>query len=366
MTFKHVKFGDSVTMRSLEKVAQEKGWIKNDPITKTASGPDLNPSVNFMENVVKLCSGLRHSGFDKYADELENAFVAYKQADKSYDVSNEKGEDLIEAAHPEGGHQMEGVEGDAYVEDILEKHLKMLEVSNKEPTAKKSSKDILKAVKTVLAQAPSAHSLINDANKDINIVFSMATRSGGLTAPVLSWLEGRKNIIGKLVTQSEEDLSVADINEAMSTIDSISRNLHPNAMHNYLPEFLNKGISTDVLWSKVSEKLQSAKAKLQEAAGTLAEHQANPDSRPTEPAAVNPVLVKIQGAQNALNGIASLVKSDTSADPGDVKAVNDWMSRVGGALKSLESSYTSMSPEDAEASLAKITKDFAEVKKQWM
>lgn len=154
MTFKHVKFGDSVTMRSLEKVAQEKGWIKNDPIYKTASlGPDLNPSINFMENVIKLCSGLRHSGFDKYADELEATFIVYKQADKSYDVSNEKGEDLIDAAHPDGGHQMEGVEGDAFVETILEKHLKMLDVTNKEPKAKLSNaKDILSVVRVVLAQ----------------------------------------------------------------------------------------------------------------------------------------------------------------------------------------------------------------------
>ena len=46
-----------------------------------------------MENIIKLTAGLRQSGFDKYADQIENLFVFYKQGDKSYDISNEKGED---------------------------------------------------------------------------------------------------------------------------------------------------------------------------------------------------------------------------------------------------------------------------------
>jgi len=171
MTFKHVKFGDSVTMRSLEKVAYEKGWIQPDPLLKTAAAPkelDLYPSDNLMENILKLCTGLRQAGFEKHAEQVENLFVAYKQAQKQqhYDVSNEKGEDLIGAAHPEGGHQMEGVEGDAYVEDILEKHLKMLDVADADPKGKMaSSRSVLAAVKVALGAPPLGDGRANSSRK---------------------------------------------------------------------------------------------------------------------------------------------------------------------------------------------------------
>lgn len=157
MSFKHGKFEDSVTMRSLERVAVEKGLVKNDPLpSKTASAKETNlsPSDSLMENVIKLCAGLRRDGFDKYADQLENLFVIYKQADQNYNVSNEKGEDIIEFAHPEGGHQMENVDGDAYVEDILEKHLKMVDVADKDPKGKlASTSQVLEEVKAALAGA---------------------------------------------------------------------------------------------------------------------------------------------------------------------------------------------------------------------
>lgn len=158
MTFKHTKFEDSPTMRSLIKVAAEKGWVKSEPIEKTASvQEDVSPTENLTENIIKLCAGLRKSGMNKVADELETKFVAYKQANTMYDVHNEKGEDLVDAAHPKGGHKMENVEGDALVETILEKHLKMLDVVNKKPSGKLAShQDILNAVKVVLGEESSA------------------------------------------------------------------------------------------------------------------------------------------------------------------------------------------------------------------
>ena len=69
---------------------------------------------------------------------------------------------LIEAAHPEGGHQMENVEGDAYVEDILEKHLKMLDVADQSPKGKlASSKGVLDAVKVALGAPPLGFQEVN-------------------------------------------------------------------------------------------------------------------------------------------------------------------------------------------------------------
>lgn len=149
---------NSELMRSLVKVAQEKGLVKPEPLpVRTAASfvkNDLSPTNNLMENIVKLCQGLRTTGFNKYADELESVFINYKQATTRtlYDTTGEKGEDLIDAAHPKGSHKMEGVEGDAVVETILDKHIKMLDVTNKKPTGKlASSQDIINAVKIVLA-----------------------------------------------------------------------------------------------------------------------------------------------------------------------------------------------------------------------
>lgn len=192
MTFKHAKFEDSVIMRSLEKVAREKGMIKDEPMQKQASATDLKPSNNLMVNILNLCAGLRASGFDKYASELETNFLNYKQATNSlYETDPKAGEKEIETAHPDGSHKLDGVAGDATVETIIDKHLKMLEVSNKDPNGKlESSASVLRAVKKALGQvatpaAPVApevlgdpdalvQSAINKLNESIN---SIATQS---------------------------------------------------------------------------------------------------------------------------------------------------------------------------------------------
>jgi len=153
MTFKHVKFEDSAIMRSLEKVAREKGLIKEEDLIKKASKSiDLSPTPVLLVNLLKLANGLRDKGYDDAAAELENKAIAYKQAQSLYETSKEKGEDLIDAAHPKGSHKLEGVEGDALFETILDQHLADLEVVEKKPTGKlASSRDILKAVRIVLA-----------------------------------------------------------------------------------------------------------------------------------------------------------------------------------------------------------------------
>jgi len=152
MTFKHSKFIDSVTMRSFEKIAMEKGLITADSLYKKASKKlDLRASDNIMQNVFTLCAGLKQIGLEAYAHDLQKKFLNYKQS------SSESGEDLIEQAHPKGGHEVADVEGDALVETILEQHLKMITMVNKKPTGKVSSastsRDIINAVKYSLGQA---------------------------------------------------------------------------------------------------------------------------------------------------------------------------------------------------------------------
>ena len=155
MTFKHVKFEDSPIMRSLEKVAQEKGLIKAQPLTKTAAvkKANLTPTTNLTDNVLKLCAGLREQGFEKQAKDLEYNLIAFKQAQTLYEAFPEKGEDLVERAHPEGSHKLEDVDSDeAVFEDILDQMAKSLKVVEKKPTGKLSSAQGINAVRTVLGQ----------------------------------------------------------------------------------------------------------------------------------------------------------------------------------------------------------------------
>ena len=93
--------------------------------------------ISFDENILKLCSGLRAKGFDKHADGIERKFLAYKTAANThlYRAHDEDGEDLINAAHPDGDPNMgDGEHGD--VETILSKHKKIVDVIQKEPTGK--------------------------------------------------------------------------------------------------------------------------------------------------------------------------------------------------------------------------------------
>jgi hypothetical protein len=149
MTFKHTKFEDSVTMRSLEKLATEKGLIKNDPLKKIAekkAKTDLKPTGNLTENIMKLCAGLREAGFAKYAEELESTYIMYKKA------ATECDNDILQQAHPKGSYKLEGVEGDATIETIIDQHLANMKMVNKKPTGKLTNANaIINAVKISLA-----------------------------------------------------------------------------------------------------------------------------------------------------------------------------------------------------------------------
>lgn len=98
---------------------------------------ELPKKASFDENVLKLCSGLKEKGFHKQADDLEERFVLYKAAKNThlYRAHDEDGEDLINAAHPDGDPNMgDGEHGD--VETILSRHKKMVDIVNKAPTGK--------------------------------------------------------------------------------------------------------------------------------------------------------------------------------------------------------------------------------------
>lgn len=140
MTFKHGKFSDSPVMRQLEIVAIKRGMVTPDKIVKKAS-PTLEPSSDLFSDIFKLANTLRDRGFEKEANELEDNIINYKTAETHlYKAIDETGEDLLEFAHPKGSVKMHDAKDElGVVEDLLDKHDKILKVVNKTPTGKYAS-----------------------------------------------------------------------------------------------------------------------------------------------------------------------------------------------------------------------------------
>lgn len=149
---------NSQVAKNLVKIAVEKGIItpeKYKSVKEAAAKlpTNLDPTDNLTLNILKLCKGLRTQGFSKYADEVESKYLHYKKAQALYDVSGETGEKLIDWAHPEGSHKMEGVEGDSTIETILDRSKQMRAIVEKQPTGKLAAKDAINIAKIILAQA---------------------------------------------------------------------------------------------------------------------------------------------------------------------------------------------------------------------
>lgn len=244
MSFKHGKFEDSATMRSYIRTASNKGWIESESLKKTASAEDdFSISENLTENVIKLCSGLRKSGMIKQAEELENKFFIYKKAEALYDVSGETGDDLVDAAHPNGSHKLENVDGpESVVETILEQHKKNLEVVNKKPTGKlASNKDILSAVKIALAQDVTYVMKQQYAINALKYFDGIINKADSLMKTYMptdsNHLEVWKDLIADMnnftVTSLNKDMSASNANKLKDKVEVLQRN------------FTNKGIWLD-------------------------------------------------------------------------------------------------------------------------
>jgi len=129
-------FFDSEMERSFLKTAKKKGWVKDEPkqIVRTASAkvPTATGSVDV--DICLLVNALREKGFEKQASDLESSFTHYKKAETEYRVMSETGEDLIEAAHPEGDTKIvDSKDGHGDVETDLSAQKKILEIAIKEP-----------------------------------------------------------------------------------------------------------------------------------------------------------------------------------------------------------------------------------------
>ena len=141
MTYKHVKFQDSETMRSLVKIAHQKGMIAPESSVekalKSASAKpalDLSVTDSVQENLLKLCAGLRAAGLTTYANKIEGHIATIKFAETAalYDVSGETGEDLMDEAHPEGAVEVaDADDGHGVVDTKPSAHQKLLDIVTK-------------------------------------------------------------------------------------------------------------------------------------------------------------------------------------------------------------------------------------------
>lgn len=340
MTFKHTNFDDSATMRSLIKVAAEKGWVKQEPIQKTASeSEDLSPSGNLTQNVIKLCSGLRNSGLDTYADELENKFIAYKQANNLYNVHKEEGKDLINAAHPKGGHKMEDLEGDVLVETILERQLKILNVVNKKPTGKLASHtDIMNAVKVVLAGDPSKITAkLNKVLSNVNTIFSLHEQENLISRPLV---QGKDTLKG-LVNSAIKNVSNPDVLEGLCFQIKAGLDSFYSA---FKPGWAFGGASKEI-WSNMEPVFASAYAALAAAQQLIEEPYVAPEAAPVA------VKKPLEDLMNQVNAVRNKVKSWKSIgpvikQPAAVKWIDTELSNLEDILKRYNAA-----PEDQHVNL---------------
>lgn len=97
------------------------------------------PTVD--EQILSLCSKLRADGFERQASSLEQKFLIYRTATTHlYRAIDEDGEDLVDAAHPDGENPICDADKDlGTVETIVTRHKKIVDVVNKQPTGKLAS-----------------------------------------------------------------------------------------------------------------------------------------------------------------------------------------------------------------------------------
>lgn len=377
MTFKHGKFEESVTMRSLVKVAEQKGWIKPEALQKTASSNlDLSPTTSLTENVIKLCAGLRKSGLHIYAEEVEKNYFTYKRANSLYDVSGEEGKDLINAAHPDGSHQMEDMDGDSVIETILDRHLKMVDVVEKKPSGKlANTKSILNAVKLVLG--------INSAQTNLNSLISEIINS-----------------LNSLVDQADEEITIPknpllmrslrnDLTKATVYSLSEARESLINLISRYQPSAIS-GIS-DYTWKVLKPQFYGLVSKINKAIEIKKEYdnqvlnqssisKENEISDGKERVGTDPypnstkLSQQIQKALGTINGYKASINADPDNDDAAKAQGNAWLDKKTQQINTIKASLNSntdpeqqnITAESLLVTLQKITSGLASFQKQWI
>jgi hypothetical protein len=364
MTFKHVQFEDSVTMRSLLKVAQDKGWVKPEPITKSAASIqlDITPTNDLMENILKLCGGLRHAGLESYANELELKLINYKRANSLYETSKETGDDLIESAHPQGSAKLEGVEGDAVVETILDTHLKMLEMVNKKVNTK-SAKDIINAVKIIVAQDTSGldESLRNTLSRIKQIlqkISSMIESTKDLTFSTSSLGSYQAGF-----NQLANNPTIDNLNKMKNLLGKLTFRLKPGMV---------MGVSEDT-WSVVGPLLDSAMPLVDKAIGIRQKINQSKSNELMRSEESSQLAVQIAKMMRTLSNFKPWINGDANIPDQDKKTAIGWIDGKIHALNSMKSDFDGSSVERQNElaprllqELGKLTADVKAFENEWI
>lgn len=391
MTFKHIKFEDSVVMRSLEKLAHDKGLVKPEPVTKTASAKKSSqPTSNsLVEKILHLCSQMRQSGFDKQAKELESRLMQYKQANTLYETSSETGNDLVEQAHPKGSHKLEDVDAGelAVIETIIDQQLKNMKMVEKKPTGKLAHKDILKAVKIILAETQD--DVWTQLMNKVNFVKSRVQQ-------VYNAL-GVPYAIGNMILDKLEDPTVDNILKAQEGFRAYYKRVKPGLM---------LGVSED-LWAQwepalsragfalsdalaIRKKYNSMKAKelTGEAPVESTESAAEPSVRMGTPTknfapAATAFIGKLNGALKDLKNWLFVINNDPENSESDIAVATNWINAKLNALNNLKQKFTELGgyadiPTDEQVdavnesapgfviTLDKHTADMPKFKSEWI
>lgn len=231
-----MKFKDSIVMQSLEKLAVQKGLIKPEVMKVEASAEPEPQSESFTENLLLLCNKLRAKGFNKYASELEAKFLNLKQAEaKLYDITGEKGEDLVDFAHPKGGVKLDQDWDDlGTVETTTEQHEKILNVVHKPVKGKLEAKSAINAIKIILAQSGKdlIKEKLNKAHELLMSVFNTVNTNPPFVGELDEKMDSRVLTMKFLISDRElrnPDITANSIKHAMSGITEIRSFLMPRS-----------------------------------------------------------------------------------------------------------------------------------------
>jgi hypothetical protein len=327
---------NSQVAKSLVKIALEKGLITQEKYksVKEAAAKlttNLTPTDNLSENIVKLCNGLRTQGFSKYADEVEKKFVQYKKAQALYDVSGETGENLVDRAHPDGSHKMEGVEGDSVIETILDRQKKIQQAISKAPTGKLAAKDAINIARIILGQAQqNVEQLKETVSQNLNAYSSLYRQIKQITDKELTAFNMRY-----LDATFVSDPTYNKIKAEYDYITFLLNSMKPSGVLGRV--FTNPwgiGEVSEHTWGIVGgalgnslrylEAALEAQDKIDNAKESTLE-QASSTTQPVQQTSVDPLLTKI-------NDLTNRVAKSDKITPQQKKEFADWLNKKEDAI----------------------------------
>jgi hypothetical protein len=131
---------------------------------------------------------MKKSGLEKEARDLEHKLLNYKRANTLYQTSQETGEDLVDQAHPKGSYHMPGLGELGIIETVIDQQLKSLKMVEKKPTGKLANREIIDAVKVILAEE---NKTLEEVKKEL----------GSLVASIKERIEKVGNIASQYTTE---------------------------------------------------------------------------------------------------------------------------------------------------------------------